>query len=114
MFIIINKIDTLNDAYMKALEEAELEIKEQCDECFVELYRGDEVVVDGINTFCDFFCANTFHGIEETDLFPKGSTCDMCGEVLYDEFETYTNADGEFFCSSSCAEERAELHFETL
>lgn len=114
MFIIINKIDTLNDAYIKALEEAEPEIKEQCDECFAELYEGDEVVVDGINTFCDFFCANTFHGIEETDIFPRGSTCAVCGEVLCDEYETYTNADGEFFCSSSCAEEMAELHFETL
>ena len=32
-------------------------------------------------------------------------TCDRCGENLYDEYEIWTDYDGNKFCSEDCAKD---------
>ena len=37
--------------------------------------------------------------------YHKVGTCDKCGEDLYEEYEIWTDEDGNKFCSEDCAKD---------
>lgn len=37
--------------------------------------------------------------------YHKVGTCDRCGEDLYEEYEIWTDDDGNKFCSEDCAKD---------
>lgn len=37
--------------------------------------------------------------------YHKVGTCDKCGEDLYEEYEIWTDYDGNRFCSEDCAKD---------
>lgn len=37
--------------------------------------------------------------------FHKVGTCDRCGDELYEEYEIWTDDDGNKFCSKDCAKD---------
>lgn len=37
--------------------------------------------------------------------YHKVGTCDKCGEDLYEEYEIWTDDDGNKFCSDDCAKD---------
>lgn len=110
-----HRFEVLNDMYVTALEDTkEPEVVKECEHCMSDLFEGEEVVVDEYNAFCDFRCARESHGICLEEEVPAGETCVICGEYLSEEYEAYVNSDGEYFCSTECAEQMAGLKFKTL
>lgn len=62
----------LDNEYIRALEEVEPQVVEECANCWGQLLEGEEVVKDADNNyFCDEDCCRIYHGLETLILERK-------------------------------------------
>lgn len=65
-------MNLVSEKYLEDLMEQgqESEVVTTCENCFSELYSGEEVVEDREgNYFCDEVCAGTYYGFDEIILY---------------------------------------------
>lgn len=63
------RLDTLHDAYLRALEESpDCRVVGYCECCGAELYEGYEALGDGDAFWCDEDCLKDYYSVKTVDL----------------------------------------------